>query len=285
MISFDIATFLLQWATGGLAFLWVTTRRREVSIGYGWLMRATFGSIALLALVVGVRYSPLLVRDLSAAGVVIACAVVGWVSWDRRRAGVERQRERVQVRSARVTEMTGIDRAEMEFDTSRPEFPPALDLIAPAIGLIGVVVGGVAQGGPVWLAVARAVVGAAFIGCVSDAMLLGHWYLTQPGLPRAPLEELVRYVGWIWPFEVLLLLVPPGMISALNGTIEDGYNGMLGWFWVASAVTTIGLVVVTKLALREKYYSAVMAATGLLYLAILTAFGTDLVARAILSLA
>jgi hypothetical protein len=35
--------------------------------------------------------------------------------------------------------------------------------------------------------------------------------------------------------------------------------------------------------LREKYYSAVMAATGLLYLAILTAFGTDVVARALLT--
>jgi hypothetical protein len=48
-------------------------------------------------------------------------------------------------------------------------------------------------------------------------------------------------------------------------------------------VTTIGLVVVTRAALRERYYSAVMAATGLLYLAILTAFGTDLVARALLA--
>jgi uncharacterized membrane protein YjjB (DUF3815 family) len=58
---------------------------------------------------------------------------------------------------------------------------------------------------------------------------------------------------------------------------------MLGWFWVASAVTTLGLVLVTRAALRERYYSAVMAATGLLYLAILTAFGTDLVARAVLA--
>ena len=45
------------------------------------------------------------------------------------------------------------------------------------------------------------------------------------------------------------------------------------------AITTIGLVVLTWFALKERYYSAVMAATGLLYLAILTAFGTDLVAR------
>ncbi len=284
MISLDIATFLLQWATGGLLFLWVTTRRREVSVGYGWLLRGTYGTIALLGLVVGLRYGTVWVRELSAAGVVAACLGVGWVSWRRRGAGVAKQRERVQARSARVTAMTGIDRAEITFDDTVEEFPPRLDLIAPAIGLVGVIAGGAVSGGPVWLGIARAVVGAAFLGCVSDAMLLGHWYLTQPGLPRAPLEEQVTWLGRIWPFEVALLLVPPGMLSALNGTIDDGYNGMLGWFWVACAVTTIGLVVVTKLALRERYYSAVMAATGLLYLAILTAFGTDLVARAILSL-
>jgi hypothetical protein len=97
------------------------------------------------------------------------------------------------------------------------------------------------------------------------------------------LLEQVRWLGWLWPLEVGLLLVPPGMVSVLNGSIDDGYNGMLGWFWIACAVTTIALVVVTRAALKERQYSAVMAATGLLYLAILTAFGTDLVARAILA--
>jgi hypothetical protein len=43
------------------------------------------------------------------------------------------------------------------------------------------------------------------------------------------------------------------------------------------------LTVVTLKALQERAYSAVMAATGLMYLAILTAFGTDLVARAVLA--
>jgi uncharacterized membrane protein YjjB (DUF3815 family) len=69
----------------------------------------------------------------------------------------------------------------------------------------------------------------------------------------------------------------------LSGTVDDGWDGTLGWFWVACAITTIGLVFVTKAALKERAYSAVMAATGLLYLAILTAFGTDLVARAVLA--
>lgn len=283
MISLDIATFLLQWAVGGLFFLWVTTRRREVSLGYGWLMRGTFGAIALCSLVVGLRYGVVPLRELASVGVILATIVVGWVSWDRRSAGVQLQRERVQRKSQRVVEMTGIDRAAQQFDESADEFPPNLDLIAPAIGIFGVIAGGVAAGDPMWLSVSRMVAGTLLMGCVSDAMLLGHWYLTQPGLPRAPLLELVKYLGYIWPFHTALFLVNPGMIQALNGTVTDGYNGMLAWFWVACVVTTIALVIVTRMALRERYYSAVMAATGLLYLAILTAFGSDLVARAILS--
>nr|MDP9454013.1 hypothetical protein [Actinomycetota bacterium] len=83
--------------------------------------------------------------------------------------------------------------------------------------------------------------------------------------------------------EVGLLLVPTGMLSVLSGTLDDGYNGLLGWFWLACALGTIALCVVTRAALRERSYSAVMAATGLLYLAIVTTFGTDLVARAVLA--
>jgi hypothetical protein len=114
-------------------------------------------------------------------------------------------------------------------------------------------------------------------------MLLGHWYLVQPGMPRGPLLELIRWLAVIWPFEVLVLLWPTGMGSVITGTIDDGYNGILGWMWIACAITTIVLVGVTRAALKERQYSAVMAATGLLYLAILTAFGTDLVARAVLA--
>ena len=142
---------------------------------------------------------------------------------------------------------------------------------------------GIDAGGPTWLAVSRFVVGAAFMGVITDAMLLGHWYLVQPGLARGALLELVNWTMALWVPETLLLLVPTGMVSALNGTIDDGYDGLLSWFWVACAVTTIGLLITTRLALKERAYSAVMAATGLLYLAIITAFGTDMVARALLS--
>ena len=279
----DAATLLLQWATGGLLFLWVTTRRREVGIGYGWLLRGIYILMAAGSVFVGQRLDSVPVRDVCAALMVVASGAALAVSIVRRRAGVALQREQVERRSARVAAMTGIDRHVDAPDPDAPEFPPVLDLIAPVLGIVGLVAAGIDAGDPALLSVVRTLVGAAFLGSVSDAMLLGHWYLVQPGLARGPLLELVRWVGVIWPFEVAALLWPTGMVSVLNGSIDDSYGGLLGWFWVACAITTIVLVVVTRAALKERAYAAVMAATGLLYLAILTAFGTDLVARAILA--
>ena len=285
MIELDAASFLLQWAVGGLFFTWVTTRRREVGLGYGWTMRITFGLMAAASLLVSRFLDPVPVRDAAAVGVVLATGFALFVSVRRKAAGVAGQREVVERRSARVAAMTGIDRDEQRFDKEAAEFPPALDLIAPAIGIVGLVAAGIDAGSPAALSVARILVGAAFLGAITDAMLLGHWYLVQPGLARGPLLELVRWTQWIWPFEVLVMLIPAseGMLAVLNGTIDDDYGGILGWMWVTCAVTTLGLLLVTRAALKERQYSAVMAATGLLYLAILTAFGTDLVARAVLS--
>ena len=283
MITLDAATVLLQWAVGGLFFLWVTTRRREVGIGYGWTMRITFGLMAVGAVVVGLVVDPVPVREAFGIGVVVATCVALVVSWQRRKAGVAGQRTDEERRSARVAEMTGIDKDAQRFDRNVPEFPPGLDLLAPLLGLVALVAAGIDAGDPVLLALARTLVGALFLGAVSDAMLLGHWYLVQPGLARAPIIELVRWTAILWPFELLVLLWPTGMLSVLSGTIDDGYGGMLGWYWVASTVATILLVGATRAALRERQYSAVMAATGLLYLAILTAFGMDLVARATLA--
>jgi hypothetical protein len=247
-------------------------------------MRGVFIAMALGAFWIGltlIETEP--IRELGSLGVAVASGVALVVSVVRRGAGVAGQREEVGRRTARVAAMTGIDRDEPAFDATAPEFPPVLDLVAPAFGAVGLVAAGLAAGDPAWLSVARMLVGAAFLGAVTDAMLLGHWYLVQPGLARGPLLEQVRWVWWLWFPEVALLLVPTGMVSVVNGTIDDGYNGLLGWFWLACVVTTIGLVVVTRAALRERQYSAVMAATGLLYLAILTAFGIDLVARAVLA--
>jgi len=295
VIRLDAATVLLQWATGGLLFLWVTTRRREVGIGYGWLLRSVFAVLAIGSVLAGRLVRPDSVRDTCAAGVALTASVALAMSIVRRRAGVAGERARKQRRSGRVAAMVGLGEgrrpAAPEGGTHdavpvRPsvrEFPPALDVVAPLIGMMGLIAGALDAGGPHLLAVVRTLVGAAFLGAVTDAMLLGHWYLVQPGLGRDPIFQLNRWLALLWPAEVAALVWPTGMLSVLSGSVDDGWNGTLGWFWVACALTTLVLTGVTRAALRERSYSAVMAATGLLYLAILTGFGTDLVARAVLA--
>jgi hypothetical protein len=290
VIQLDAATVLLQWATGGLLFLWVTTRKREVGIGYGWLLRGIYGVMAAGAAAAGPALGGDAGRDVFAGLTAAAAFAALAVSVARRKAGVAGERARHERVAARLPQaVLGVDNARIRGYPAQErkgdaEFPPVLDLVAPVIGAVGLVFAGVHAGGNHdLLSVARTLAGAVFLGAVSDAMLLGHWYLVQPGLGRAPLLELVKWTAWVWPVEVALLLWPPGMVDALTGRIDDGWDGTLAWFWVACAVTTIALAFVTRAALKERAYSAVMAATGLLYLAILTAFGTDLVARAILA--
>jgi hypothetical protein len=298
VISLDAATVLLQWATGGMLFCWFTTRRRIASLGYGWLLRGVYFCFAAGALAAGLSFGVVPVREAASVGVMISCAVALGVSVRRRAAGVSGARAEHDRRSERVAAMTGIERTgqsdgDGQTDTgddpsaagTGAEFPPMLDLVPVAIGVVGLVAAALDAGGNPAVALARTLVGAAFIGAISDAMLLGHWYLTQPGLPRRLLNEMVGALKWLWPAEVAVMLLPTGMIAVLTGAVDDGWGGMLGWMWLLCAITTIVLIFVTEAALKERAYSAVMAATGLLYLAILTGFGMDIVPRAILAAA
>ena len=92
MIRLDAATVLLQWAVGGMAFCWFTTRRRQVGLGYGWLLRGIYLAMALGAFAAGVAFGALPVREAAALGVAAGCIVGLVVSVVRRRAGVHGQR-------------------------------------------------------------------------------------------------------------------------------------------------------------------------------------------------
>ncbi len=256
-MRFDLATVLVQWAAGGMLACWITTRHRVVGLGFGWLLRSIYAVLAIggIAAGIGDDGAGTWVRNLLAFGMLV-CILVGLV-----RAVVLRRH--------------GVDGP----GSAGPEW----DLAAAVVGMVAVVGAADAVGGPFALSLARLLVGAVFLGAVTDAMLLGHWYLVQPGLGRGPIRELTRFVGIVWPFEVLVFLLPTGMVSVWNGSIDDGYGGIFGWMWALAALATIVLVVMTWFALRERAYAAVMAATGLLYLAILTGAGTDLLARAVLA--
>jgi hypothetical protein len=96
------------------------------------------------------------------------------------------------------------------------------------------------------------------LGGVTGEMMLAHWYLVDPRLPRPILKglALTGVGGVVVDSVVLFALGLPG-------------GGATIAFWVLMATSAL-LMGAAFAALRYPAYSGVMAATGLSYLAVLT---------------
>jgi hypothetical protein len=114
-----------------------------------------------------------------------------------------------------------------------------------------------------------AVTGTLALGGVTGEMMLGHWYLVDPRLPRSALR-ILAFVG------IAGLVAESGLLVGLG----VGFTGGALAFWIL-LVTSVVLMVAVVAALRYPAYSGVMAATGLSYLALLTTLGAVFVGRAL----
>lgn len=108
------------------------------------------------------------------------------------------------------------------------------------------------------------------LGGVTGEMLLGHWYLVDPRLPRWSL----RFIA----FAGIGGLVLDGLVLGSVGGLSSG--GATVAFWVLLATSVILMAAVVG-ALAYPAYSGVMAATGLSYLAVLTTLGAVFLGRAL----
>ncbi len=117
-----------------------------------------------------------------------------------------------------------------------------------------------------WLA---ALSGTVALGGVTGEMMLGHWYLVDPRLPRSALR-LLAVAGIAGLVADSLVLIGIGLPDS-GATIA---------YWVLLA-TSVVLMVAVIAALRYPAYSGVMAATGLSYLAVLTTLGAIFLGRAL----
>lgn len=110
------------------------------------------------------------------------------------------------------------------------------------------------------------------LGGVTGEMLLGHWYLIDPRLPRWTLRALAA-AG-------IFGLATDALGLALLGGLPGG-GGTVA-FWILMATSVILMVGVLG-SLRYPAYSGVMAATGLSYLAVLTTLGATFLGRALVA--
>jgi hypothetical protein len=121
-----------------------------------------------------------------------------------------------------------------------------------------------------------AVTGAVALGGVTDEMLLGHWYLVDPRLPRRPLRLLAR--------AALTGIVLDTVILATQGSLSwPAAEAVVGWAFLGLSGVSVLLMLAVWLALKEPAYSAVMAATGLSYLAVLTVIGAGVTGRSLVA--
>ncbi|MEX2275862.1 MAG: hypothetical protein WEA10_09925 [Actinomycetota bacterium] len=146
---------------------------------------------------------------------------------------------------------------------------------AVAIGVLIPIAIAARQGAAV--AMFQLLAGAWFLGAVVDGLLLGHWYLTDRGLTRVPINRYTNVLIGGVVAEGLAVLA-----AFLTGGFEDvsasatPFNPLTvqlaGWIALGMVGATALVAIFVRLTLKGERASAVQAATGFFYLAVMTAF-------------
>jgi hypothetical protein len=159
---------------------------------------------------------------------------------------------------------------------------------ARAVGVASVPVGvallvamaGTAEGS--WtVAFLQLLAGGAFLGAVIDGLLLGHWYLTDRGLTRAPIDRFTNLLmaGVILEGAALFLggFEPTEASSQFNPLLTSA--GLASWIALGMVAMTALIAVMIRLTLKGERSSGVQAATGFFYLAVITALTAEFAAK------
>jgi hypothetical protein len=123
--------------------------------------------------------------------------------------------------------------------------------------------------------------GAAFLGAAYSASFLGHWYLTDRKLTRAPINRFTNVL--IGATVVEGVAVATGGFSgsassqAFNPLLTSG--GLAPWIALGMVAATLLIAVLARAALKGERASAVQSATGFFYLSLVTAFTADVAVK------
>lgn len=126
--------------------------------------------------------------------------------------------------------------------------------------------------------------GAVLLGAVTNGMLLGHWYLNQPGLKPWALGRITTLGIAATAASALLGLAAADRLS--SAATEGAVLGLPGWgdsfglfFFVVWLVLLVFTGVVVWAARRCVKIRSIQSATGLYYVALLTAGVAEFLVR------
>lgn len=242
--------FLLRLSFG-LAFTMSLTSARRVTSGYFRNnFYVLFGGSVIAALACGTSLSPSRVP----LALPILCAVAAYLGsaiwlYERPLAG----------KGALVVTALLFLATAVWLQLSREPFQsaPSVRALDVAVELADVVTSG------------------ALLGGVVAAMLLGHWFLNSPGMPIASLKFLNRVVV----AAVLLRMIVPGLgiwrLMSQESPWQTTNTVFLATRWMAGLLGTAALTIMSQ---RTLDVPNTQSATGILYVAVITAFLGELAA-------
>jgi hypothetical protein len=161
---------------------------------------------------------------------------------------------------------------------SRTDWPGVVaGTIVSALGVAALVTSAAdLPGWPAALAALGLVSGMALMGAVTNGMMLGHWYLNQPGLKPWALARLTALGLVVTAACAAAAVAGAGRLT--DSTTRGAVLGIPGFgqsFGVAFFVVGLGLLAFTGgivwMARRCVHIRSIQSATGLYYVALLTA--------------
>lgn len=122
----------------------------------------------------------------------------------------------------------------------------------------------------------HSLVGALLLGAATHGMVLGHWYLNQARLPLEPLKQaVVILAAALGAASIAGLVTGPDL---REGVIPSGILAVKAstywWTWAGLIFTTAVVAWMVWQTIKER---ATQSATGLLYIAIVTALGAQFI--------
>jgi hypothetical protein len=132
-----------------------------------------------------------------------------------------------------------------------------------------------------------AITSALVLGLVSGAMLFGHWYLIDLDMPVDYLRTYIRLLGIVLVADLVALGLAIGLPALLGSAgaaaaVNDLFASHLGLLAVRLILGPIATIVLVWMCWQTLKIPQTMAATGLLYIAVMSVLVGEMLGRFIL---
>jgi hypothetical protein len=131
-----------------------------------------------------------------------------------------------------------------------------------------------------------AITSSLMLGLVSAGMMFGHWYLIDPNLPVEYLSSIVRMLAVALWADLAALLLALGVLAIAGSAPQAAVAALIeshGMLLVARMVFgPVATLILTWMTWQTLKVPQTMAATGLLYIAVMAAIVGEMLGRFIL---